>query len=382
MGSVTDYRAAGERPVSLAQRTRRSPMRRHLIAATILVCAAGLAWLGYVRSGRPRVLSRPEGEVVVPPAGRPGAVVWVEDAPSGPRLMLSRRWGSPRALLSASITGAVVEGGKALVAQQDGAQGRIASVDLSTGNLKALVSVKGRAQQLAAAGGTVAWLEERDASIPAAPFVVAAGPVTVIRSMEQEPGPVSLVAVLTPDPAPLVTRAPRSGAAQMLGISGSRVYWLERQGREVQTTVLRSCPVTGGQPQTIASEFGSQQAVLLSDAVLWTSYSQEAQSNEGARSVKRLPLGGGEPQVIADWLGRDTVLLGSGTRAYAQEKGVLWSLGDRRGEQRVLYTRPGLVGAAHAVGDDEYLVLLEGKKLAIAERPLSWWARIRHVLRG
>jgi len=65
-----------------------------------------------------------------------------------------------------------------------------------------------------------------------------------------------------------------------------------------------------------------------------------------------------------------------------QDTELLWRLGSQRGEQRVLYSGPGNVRTAAVIGDEEYMVQQEGKRSAIAERPLTWWARVRHLLRG
>jgi hypothetical protein len=72
--------------------------------------------------------------------------------------------------------------------------------------------------------------------------------------------------------------------------------------------------------------------------------------------------------------------MGSGRTAYVQDGELLWRLGSARGEQEVICERPGGVQDSAVIGDEEYLVLRERKQLAVAERPLTWWARVRHLL--
>jgi len=373
-------------------------MRRNIISAVTLLVVIGLAWLAYRESGRARVVGEPSGAgaQLMLPTGQGGTVVWIESAMRSPdskgegtdRVMLARRWRSPRQIAAGSeITAVAVDGSRVLVAgRQAGQDATLTSIDIGSSKQQALAAVNGRAERVAAAAGVAAWIERREAAVPAAPFVAAAAPVTVIRSVpENAGGHVTVVAVLDTDPTSGDVARP-----DLLGIAQGRVYWLEHQGGgEGSVTVIRSADASGGAPETVFAEPGVQEAVLLDDSLIWTCASVEAAAG-GSRAVKRMALSGGgrdarqvgRPRLIADWLGGDMQLLGSGRAAYAQDKEVLWRLGDQRGEQEVLYTRPGTVSSAVVIGDDEYVLLLNGKQRVIAERPLTWWARVRHLCRG
>jgi hypothetical protein len=371
-------------PVAAAGRKNRTAA-----AVIVLLIMTGLVWLAHRESGRPRVLARAEGQVTAP-TGQAGAVAWIEKGGSGgDRVMIARRWrGTKQATSGGEITGVALSGRQVLVARwEEGKGGELTAVDLGGGKQRAIAVVKGRTEQIAAADGVVAWLEERPAAIPAAPFVTAAGAVTVVRSVPEQTGQPSIVAVLEVDPL-----AGRTARADLLGVSGGRIYWLEHHGRgEAATSVIRRGQSTGGAAVTVVSEAGIQEAVLLDGSLAWTCDSPESASSSYARAVKSLslPEGTSTPslpdargRVIGDWLRRDIQLFGSGRTAYVQDTELLWRLGSQRGEQRVLYSGPGNVRTAAVIGDEEYMVQQEGKRSAIAERPLTWWARVRHLLRG
>lgn len=373
-------------------------MRRNIISAVAFLAAIGLAWLAYRESGRARVVAEPSGAgtQLMLPTGQAGAVAWIESAISSSggagegtdRVMLARRWRRPRQIASGSeITAVAVDGSRVLVAGRQPGQGAaLTSIDIGSNKQEALAVLKGRAEKVVSAAGVAAWMERREAAVPAAPFVVAAAPVTVIRLVaENAGGHVTVAAVLDTDPTLGEVARP-----DLLGIAHGRVYWLEHRGHgEGLVTVIRSANAGGGAPQTVVSERDVQEAVLLDDSLVWTCASVET-SGGGSRAVKLMALAASKsntqhaekPRQIADWLSGDMQLLGSGGAAYAQDKEVLWRLGDERGEQRVLYTRPGTVSSAVVIGDDEYVLLLDGKQRVIAERPLTWWARVRHLFRG
>jgi len=358
------------------------PMRRHLFAALLLLTLAGLTWLAYRESGRERIVARAKGSLLSPPVGDGRAVAWIETRPESARVMLAGRWARPRELLSAGgLAALAMDAGKLVVARQKKEQEvELIAIDISSGRRQALTSVRGHIRQIVMADGVVAWLEERPAALPGVPFVAAAGPTMLIRALPRQSGPASLVARLVIDA--VLTSERIQAAAWLLGMSDDRVFWLEHCGRdETEATVVRACPVTGGKAQTLALEPGTQQAVLLREAVVWTADSQEAALPKSFSAVKRGPLIGGNPQVIADWLGRGALLMGSKGRAYVQDKGLLWSLGTRRWEQRTIHARSGDIVAAQAIGDDQYLILRDSRGWLLAKRPLTLWARIRNLLR-
>ncbi len=356
-------------------------MRRNLVAALALLLLMALAWLAYVRSGRPRAVADVQGEVAGLPVGQSGAVAWLEADPGGDRVRLAGRGRRPRVLWSGSgLMGLALAGGKAFVTKREqGSEGQLLAVSLNDGQPQALATLKGEAAQVVVGDGLVAWLEERPAALPGVPFIAAAAPVTAIRSISETGGPISFVAAMPLD-APTTQQGARRPLADLLGIAGRQVYWLQREGGgPEQSASLRYC-APGSRPQTLAVETGAQQAVLLQDAVAWTSFSQEAADPRQYLAVKRQPLGGGPTQVIGDWLGPEAELLGSGRRLYAQDKEVLWHLGKRRGEQRVIYSRPPGTMGTRVIGEDQYLVLRIGKTTTVAKRPLTAWARARQLL--
>jgi hypothetical protein len=390
-------------------------MRRHLFAAIAALMVAAAAWFAYYQSGRLRVVARPEGTLAGPPVGRDGAVAWIERTGDEDRVVFAPRWRSPRILLSArGIMGVALDGDKALVTRGEGQDAELIAVDLRGGSQRQLAGVKGQAYQVKVGDGVVAWLEERAAAIPAAAFVAAAGPVTVIKTAPEKGGVASLVTVLPEDAAAADMKMAGPGRTQLLGVSGGRVYWLEKQGRdEGGATLVRSAPTTGGKTEAVVAEPGLQQAVLLRDErrasgappsgwLVWTSDSLESAISRESRAIKRLSLPGGKPQVVADWLRRNILLMGSGSRSYVQDTELLWRLGTERGQQGVIYRGPGAIQTATVIGDQQYLVLREvsqsrrakkapaGSKrggppvsrTVIARRPVTWWGRVRGLVGG
>lgn len=355
-------------------------MRRNLTLAVLLVVVAGLVWLASRESQRPRVLARVSGSVSTP-VGSAGNVAWIEQGKNARQVLIASRWRKPRVLLSdPGLTCVGIDGGRALVAIRGDSASKLLAIDLRSGRRQELAQTQGEIAQVSAGDGVTALVEERPAAVPAAPFIVAAGPVTVIRAISgKSPSPV-VVAALTVDAMPAPAAAARERRVELLGPSHGRIWWLERRGRDAgQTTSVRSAPLGGAAEEAVA-EPGSQQAILLGDAVLLTSFSPESALLRDTQAVRRLPLAGGKPQVVADWLRRSITLMGSGRTAYVQDGELLWRLGSARGEQEVICERPGGVQDSAVIGDEEYLVLRERKQLAVAERPLTWWARVRHLL--
>ncbi len=334
-------------------------MRRNLTLAALLVVVAGLVWLASRESVRPRVLARASGSVSTP-VGSAGNVAWIEQGKDARQVFIASRWRKPRVLPSAS---------------------KLLAIDLRSGRRKELAQTRGEIAQVTVGDGVTALVEERPAAVPAAPFIAAAGPVTVIRAMSgKSPSPV-VVAALTVDAMSVPAAAARERRVELLGPSHGRIWWVERRGRDAsQTTSVRSAPVAGGEVNEAIAEPGAQQAILLGDAVLLTSFSPESAMTRDTQAIRRLPLAGGKPQVVADWLRRSITLMGSGRTAYVQDGELLWRLASARGGQQVIYERPGGIQDSAVIGDEEYLVLRERKQLAITERPLTWWARVRHLL--
>jgi len=108
-----------------------------------------------------------------------------------------------------------------------------------------------------------------------------------------------------------------------------------------------------------------------------TAPSLDAGEANAFASVKRLRIDESEPQVIADWLSPSAVVLLSQGRVYAQDRSGLWRLGSQRKDQRRLFSAPVGVRAVSAIGDQEFLVMRQQGRSAVAARPLTWWARTR-----
>jgi hypothetical protein len=356
-------------------------MKRQISLAVLVLALVALGWLAYLRSGRPRLVARVAGEVVAGPVGGGGWVGWVERAADQGRLMAVRR-GRPREVAKGPFSALAIDGSKAFVATwPEGA--RIGIVDLPGGRHRELAPVGGEVSQMVVGGGRLYWLERREARLPKVPFAVAAGPLLAIRSVPVGSGAASLVATIPGDQRALAPRrfgAP--GQVELVGASEDHLYWLRRErtvGGE-RTHVMRGG--VGIEPTTVAIEPGAQTGLLLEDALLWTTVSREAAIPEQCRAVRRQSLGEERTATIADWLAREAAVVGAGRRAYAQQSDLLWSLGTRREHQRVLYRRSPVSASARAIGDQEYQVVRERTGWTIVKRPLTWWARVRHLLDG
>jgi len=203
-------------------------------------------------------------------------------------------------------------------------------------------------------------------------FVVAAAPLNVVRACPEAGESVSTLAVLRADPLQVADRP------ELVGIADGHAYWLERRlAGGLNSTVVRRAAVAGGEPETLLRERGRRTVALSSEALLWTAPSLEAAEPAGFAAVKRMGLDGGEPRVIADWLEPRTAVLASDANTYAQGREWLWGLGMSREDQRPLREGPGGLATAVILGDHEYLVIRSAGGLAIARRPLTWWARVR-----
>jgi hypothetical protein len=354
-------------------------MRRHLPAAAVLLVVVGLGYLAAVRSARPRVIARVDGRVLSPPSGEGQWVGWLEgDAQKGRLVAARRRGGRARiAFSSAGLSGLALVGDSAFVSKTTKGEGgateiSLLRVDLADGTSAELVALGRSADQIVAGDGWLCWHEYWEAGLPGVDFVVAAAPLNVVRACPEAGGSVSTLAVLRADPLQVADRP------KLVGIRDGRAYWLERRlAGGLENTVIRRAAVAGGEPETLLRERGRRTAALSSQALLWTAPSLEAAEPAGFAAVKRMGLDGGEPRVIGDWLEPGTTVLASDANAYAQGREWLWRLGMSREGQRPLHEAPrGLVTAA-ILGDQEYFVIRSAGGLAIARRPLTWWARVR-----
>jgi hypothetical protein len=326
-----------------------------LLALVALLCA---------RWGRPRVAAEIRGELVVPPVSDGGAVAWIERQNGADTLVVLK----PRRelLASSSLSGLAVSGNAAYTALV-GAVGdspQLVTVGLRSGARKELASLSGPATEIVAGGDWVCWLSTRPAALPAAPFVVAGGPVTAIWVLSRRGDHPRVVAQLS-----------ASGGVDLLGVVADKLYWAERQGQSMR---LRGQGLSAGGSETLVSEPGYRSAVLLGDRVAWTASSQEAALPDQYCAVKVRPLSDdGNTTVIADWLQPDAALLRSGAALYAQERDALWRLGARRGDQRVLYRTSYGARDQTVSGGVEYLVERHGKTARLIKRGLTWAGKLR-----
>ncbi len=336
---------------------RRVPLLLALLAVFALAALACARW------GQPRVAAEIQGKLLAPPVGEGGAVAWLERRGDGDHLMAS---GSRRELLHGSALGGLAVTDRAAfttLVEAGSVSPRLTSVELKSGVSKGLAALSAPAEEIVAEGDWVCWLSTQPAALPAAPFVVAGGPVTAIWAMSRGD-----------DRPRAMTQLSASGGVDLLGVIADRLYWAERYG---QSTRLRAQDITAREPETLVTESGDRSAVLLDDRVAWTAPSQETANPEQCCAVKVRALSGGEATVIADWLAPDTVLFHSGGALYAQERDALWRVGERRGDQRVLYQSSFGGRDPVAVGGVEYLVVQEGKTARLIKRGLTWTGKLR-----
>ncbi len=357
-------------------------MKRHLVAALVLLVVCGMGYFAAVQSARPRVVARVDGRVLSPPSGQGRWVAWLEGEAQKGRLVTARRGGGRTriAFSSAGMSGLAVAGGSAFLsaaAKPEGGATEVSllRVDLAEGTSEELAPLGRGADQIVSGDGWLLWREYWEAGVPGVDFIVAAAPLDVVRACPETGGSVSTLAVLRADPLEVADRP------ELVGIADGHAYWLERQlFQGVETSVIRRAAVPDGEPETVARERGRRTAALSSMALLWTAPSQEAGEPSQHATVKRMGLDGGEPRVIADWLEPRTSVLTSDGRVYAQEQTRLWGLGTSRDEQRPLSDAPPGMVTAGIFGDQEYFVIRSSGGLAIARKPLTWWARVRGLL--
>jgi hypothetical protein len=331
-----------------------------------LVAVLALFALVFVRWGKARVVAELQGKLLAPPVGEGRTVAWLERRADEDALMLKQGRARPRELLTgAALGGLALEEDDAFVTRQESQESapRFFALDLPSGGQKDLFALPGLAKQIVVGEKWICWLSETPAALPAAPHVVAGGPVTALWAMSHRRDKQQVVRLLS-----------CFGGADLLGESGEQVYWAERDG---QTFRVYRQKIGDSLRQPLASERGARSALLLADRIAWTAPSQEAASTEQYCSVKARPLSSGDPTVIADWLQPNAALLRSGDTLYAQERDRLWQLGEGRGEQRTRYHAS--LGGQHpaVVGGIEYLVAQEQGKTRLVRRGLTWSGRLR-----
>mgnify|MGYP005836556403 CR=1 FL=1 len=346
--------------------------------AVLLAALVGLAWLAYVRTGALRTVARGSRQHISRPVGDRRWVAWRQTDQGRQAIMLLRGRGRPRELLArARLSEPAASGWRLFVGEADG---ELLSVDARTGRVEAISRTRGETDHMVVGDGHVWWLEHRAAALPGVPFVSAGAPVSVIRTAPITGGEARVVAV-TPRELGRVYERPGTGRPlELVGAAEGRLYWLERRqaGRVLRTELRRGAP--GRAPEILAVEPGAHTAALIDGTLAWTGPSDEAMIPTQYIAVRRMNLADGEVRTIADWLARETILLGSDKRLYAQQQDLLWRLGQRRGQQRIACRRTGPFQAAAVIGDREYLVAGLENNWRIVERPLTWWARVRRLV--
>ena len=351
---------------------------RRLPVILALLAIAGLAYRLFGQSAQPRLLWPVNGRLLSPLVADDRWIGWVEQDEIASRLVVAPRKGGPRrtVLSGEGLSGLTIEGDRAFVARAEAGPGRaggaLEQVTLPDGGATTIASLVGMPDEIIASGDWLVWRSTRRSALPGVPFVVAAAPLIVIQARRTEGGPVHTLTVVRGD------RSASTAGCDLLGVVDGQAYWIERDspGAGLQTRVLRA-PCQGGDLDRVIEERGSRAAALQDDVLIWTAPSLDAGAIDSYASVKRLHIGHPQPEVIADWLEPGAgVLLSHGT-AYAHDRNGLWRLGRRRGDQRRLFARPPRVIALSAVGDHEYLVMAGAEGSVVAQRPLTWWARIK-----
>lgn len=354
------------------------PKLRRSVSIIVILAVAGLAYLSTGWSARPRVLCLVNGRPLSPLAGEGRWVAWLEGDGKERRLVLAPRSGRrPRTVLTgAGLSGLAVSGESAYVTRAEAGGGaELLEISLPGGGTKTIAELSEGADQLTCSGGWLVWQKSRPAGVLGVPFVAAAAPVTVVRARPVAEGPVRVVAVVSGE------GGASNDGFELLGAAGDRAYWIERSPAS-QRTWVRRAPCAGGATETIAEEQGLRRAALGGEVLVWTGPSLEAGRAQSFASVKRMNVGKGGADAIADWLGTGTAVMISDGQAYAQERGSLWRLGERRGEQRRLSVGPPGLMSARVIGDEEVMFLEGAGGSAVAKRPLTAWARLRAMVGG
>jgi len=360
-----------------------SSLVRRLLIALGLVVIAGLAYRVFGQSGRPRVLWPVTGRALSPPVAGGRWVGWLEADDDACRLVIAPGGGGEQqAIVSgAGLSGLAIEGDDAFITRAEPGSDRVfgaalVKVALPSGRQTAIASLARGADQIISSGGWLVWRSRRGPALPGVAFVAAAAPVTVIQARRKEGGPVNIVDVVRGDDGAALTEF------DLLGVIEGEVYWVQRDGSgSGLRTRVRRAPCEGGDAETVMEEPGKRQAALEGDLLVWTAPSLEAGAPDACASVKQLRIGESNPRAIADWLGPDARVLLSHGRAYAQDGNGLWRLGARSTDQRRLFSGPSGVTAVRAVGDREILAMWHQGGISIAERPLTWWARMKAAVK-
>lgn len=354
-------------------------MRRALTVAALI--AAGLVCVRIALSARPRVLCAVGGSARSPLAASGERIAWLEGDERESRLMvMPRRGGRARAVLAAPrLAGLALEGETAYVtrsAEAGGLPPALLAVSLKTGAAKTVAGLPEEADQIVCSDRWLVWRRSRRPELSGIPFVAAAAPVTVIRSAGVAGGQIRIIAVLRGE------TSFRKDDIVLLGIAGDSIYWRQRSGPvTTDQTLIRRAPCGGGKVETVVAEAGARGAALAGDVLVWTAPSLEAGNPGAFAAVKRMRLGRSGVEVIADWLDPGAMpTLTAGGRVYAQERGSLWRLDERRGEQRRLFSGPSQVMSPVVSGDEEFMFIHRGQQTVVAKRPLTLWARVRSAV--
>jgi hypothetical protein len=354
-------------------------VRRAVSVAALI--AAGLVCVRIAWSPRPRVLCAVGGSARSPLAISGQRIAWLEGDERESRLMvIPHRGGRARAVLVAPrVAGLALERDAAYVTRGAGAAGMppaLLAVSLKTGAAKTVAGLPEEADQIVCSDRWLVWRRSRRPGLSGIPFVAAAAPVTVIRSAPAEGGPVRVIAVLRGE------TSFRKDDIALLGVAGDSIYWRQRSGPVANDqTLIRRAPCAGGKVATLVAEAGSRGASLAGDVLVWTAPSLEAGNPGAFATVKRMALGRSGVEVIADWLDPGAMpMLTAGGRVYAQERGSLWRLGEKRAEQRRLFSGPSQLMSPVVSGDEEFMFIQRGQQMMVAKRPLTLWARVRSAV--
>jgi len=317
-------------------------------------------------------MTRLEGRPLTAPLGDSKSIVWLEGDSEKARLVVLR--GSRRTvrLERASLSGLAVAGDTAYVSAPESDGEKLLRLDLRTGRVETIARLTAKADEITQGEGSVVWRETRGGDLPGAPFVTAAEALTVLRTCDDR-GRATTLAVLH-------TGSDSLDEVRFLGVTGSKVYWLERRQGVRTTTLVWRASLPQGEPEMVASEAGARSAALGGDKLAWTAPSREAAEPGTFSAVLERPLEAGPTRVVGDWVGTRAELAVSGEVIYAQERRRLWRFQGGLGDQQSL--GPPIPSAVRSsiIGEDEYVIVRSRRGYTMVRRPLTWGARMRGLL--
>jgi hypothetical protein len=247
-----------------------------------------------------------------PFTGKAGRWVWLQQFSKQSTLFFQEGAGAGVQIASGSDWVEVaLDGDAAWVLQRQGGRGALLRVPLRASSRPQEVRA-GLADPggLLAQEGRLYWLERRPGSSKAPAYIPAVGPMLQLMVREAS-GAVRALGVW-----PAGTEAISGpGAGDLLGVQDGALW---ARVRRLSSTELVRFPLSGGDPERVASEAGGQTGLVAGGEVYWTAPSAEGVS-AGLVSVRRLH--GSTPESVTDWLpGAGSLLAADGALYYAADR--------------------------------------------------------------